>query len=91
MWMDQYGSSDDEANRKATLNIYYHAVPVAADPRLEPSPSEVVRAGWFEPDQLPEALAFPGHIVPVLRAWRTAFLAGEIASSLPDRPTSASR
>jgi 8-oxo-dGTP pyrophosphatase MutT (NUDIX family) len=49
MWMDQYGAGDDEADRKTTLNIYYHAVPVAADPHLEPSPAEVVRAGWFEP------------------------------------------
>jgi 8-oxo-dGTP diphosphatase len=90
IWMDHYGSSDDEANRKTTLNIYYHAVPVAADPHFELSPTEVARAGWFEPDQLPEAVAFPGHIVPVLRAWRSAFLANEIVSPLPDRPTSAS-
>jgi ADP-ribose pyrophosphatase YjhB (NUDIX family) len=89
MWMDHYGSSDDEANRKTTLNIYYHAVPLEADPQLKPCPAEVVRADWFEPDKLPAALAFPGHIVPVLRAWHSAFLAGEIVSPLPDRPTSA--
>jgi ADP-ribose pyrophosphatase YjhB (NUDIX family) len=89
MWMDQYGSSEDQADRKTTLNIYYHAVPVEADPQLELSRTEVVRAGWFEPDKLPAALAFPEHIVPVLRAWHSAFLAGEIVSSLPDRPTSA--
>jgi ADP-ribose pyrophosphatase YjhB (NUDIX family) len=88
IWMDQYGSSDDEANR--TLNIYYHAVPVAADPQLKLCPTEVLRAGWFAPDQLPEALAFPEHIVPVLRAWRGALLAGEMVSSLPDRPMSGS-
>jgi hypothetical protein len=90
MWMDQYGSSDDEADCKTTLNIYYHAVPSEADPQLERCPTEVVRAGWFEPERLPEAIAFPDHIVPVLRAWRNAFLAGETVSSLPDRPTSAS-
>jgi ADP-ribose pyrophosphatase YjhB (NUDIX family) len=89
MWMDHYGSSDDEAKRKTTLNIYYHAVPLEADPHLKLDPTEVVRADWFEPDKLPTALAFPQHIVRVLRAWHSAFLAGEIVSSLPDRPTSA--
>jgi ADP-ribose pyrophosphatase YjhB (NUDIX family) len=90
IWMDQYGCSDGEAKRKTTLNIYYHAIPLEAEPELRPSPDEVVRAGWFAPDELPEALAFPQHIVPVLRAWRSAFRAGEMVSSLPDRPASAS-
>jgi ADP-ribose pyrophosphatase YjhB (NUDIX family) len=90
MWIDQYESGADEAKRKTTLNIYYHAVPLEADPQLKPCPTEVLQADWFEPDQLPKTLAFPGHIVPVLHAWRRAFLDGEIASSLPDRPTSAS-
>ena len=40
IWMDQYGSSDDEADRKTTLNIYYHAVPLEADPQLELSPTK---------------------------------------------------
>jgi hypothetical protein len=67
----------------------YHAVPVEADPGLKPDPAEVVRADWFEPDKLPKAIAFPNHIVSVLRAWQKAFLDGAIVSSLPDRPLSA--
>jgi ADP-ribose pyrophosphatase YjhB (NUDIX family) len=89
IWMDQYGSSGDEAKRKTMLNVYYHAVPVEADHQLKPDPAEVIRADWFEPDKLPEAIAFPTHIVPVLRAWRRALRDGETVSSLPDRPTSA--
>jgi ADP-ribose pyrophosphatase YjhB (NUDIX family) len=90
MWMDQYGTSDDEASRKTTLNIYFHAVPIE-QPRLKPCPDEVLLASWFRPHELPGNIAFPGHIAPVLSAWRTAFLAGETVSVLPDRPASARR
>jgi 8-oxo-dGTP diphosphatase len=90
MWMDRYGSSDDEAHQKTTLNIYFHAVPVGA-PQLKIRPDEVAAAAWFKPDELPRELAFPGHIVPVLDAWRRAFLAGDLVSALPDRPLSALR
>jgi 8-oxo-dGTP diphosphatase len=88
MWMDRYGASDDEASQKTTLNIYFHAVPVGT-PQLEIRPGEVAAAAWFKPDELPRELAFPGHIIPVLNAWRHAFLAGDLVSSLPDRPATA--
>ena len=90
IWMDEYGVSDDEVHRKATLNIYFHAIPVG-ELRLKLCPDEVLHASWFEPHALPKAVAFPSHIVPVLRAWRGAFLAGETVSALPDRPASARR
>jgi hypothetical protein len=54
-------------------------------------PNEVTAAAWFKPDELPRELAFPGHIIPVLNAWRRAFLAGDLVSSLPDRPSTARR
>ena len=85
MWMDEYGSENDELNRKTTLNVYFHAVPVG-EPRLNIPADEVLEASWFEPHSLPTAIAFPRHIVPVLHAWQKAFLAGDTVSSLPDRP-----
>jgi hypothetical protein len=57
-------------------------------PGLNPTPPRSF-ADWFEPDKLPKAIAFPNHIVSVLRAWQKAFLDGAIVSSLPDRPLSA--
>jgi hypothetical protein len=68
MWMDSYAPGGPDAD-KTTLNIYFHATPEeTADPRIDPN--EVAEIAWFAPDELPEAVAFPGHIPAVLRAWR---------------------
>jgi 8-oxo-dGTP diphosphatase len=68
MWIDTYAPSGPNAD-KVTLNIYFRAVPTRGDePRLDPN--EVAEIAWFAPDELPSALAFPGHLVDVLRAWR---------------------
>ncbi len=68
MWMDDYAPSGPDAD-KVTLNIYFHArIHGPAEPTVDPY--EVSEIAWFAPDQLPEPLAFPGHIPAVLRAWR---------------------
>ncbi len=93
MWPDDY--VDAAGIAKATLNIYYHAVP-AIPRRGATVPSavdaadldEVSEVGWFAPDELPpaEELAFPGHLVPMLAAWRGAVEAGEVRTPLRDMP-----
>jgi ADP-ribose pyrophosphatase YjhB (NUDIX family) len=88
MWIDHYGPSEDRASRKTTLNIYFHAVPLD-EPRLQIRLEEVAAISWFRPEELPHDLAFPDHIVPVLDAWRRAFLANDLVSALLDRPTAA--
>lgn len=65
MWLDLY--TDD----KVTLNIYYSAAP--ANPfNIRPDLIEVSEVKWFEPDSLPDKIAFPKHIPEVLRAWQEA-------------------
>jgi ADP-ribose pyrophosphatase YjhB (NUDIX family) len=68
MWIDTYAPSGPDAE-KVTLNIYFHATPTSiAEPRFDPNDGAEI--GWFAPDELPTPLAFPGHIVDVLKAWR---------------------
>jgi 8-oxo-dGTP diphosphatase len=70
MWIDTYAPSGP-ATDKVTLNIYFHATHSGAtEARLDPN--EVAEIGWFAPGELPSALAFPGHIPEVLRAWKLA-------------------
>jgi len=68
MWIDTYAPEGPEAD-KVTLNIYFHAV-VEGPAEERTDPNEVAEIGWFAPDELPEDVAFPGHIPEVLRAWR---------------------
>jgi ADP-ribose pyrophosphatase YjhB (NUDIX family) len=70
MWIDSYAPEGDDAD-KITLNIYFHAI-VSGSGETHVDPREVAEAGWFAPDQLPEPLAFPGHLPAVLRAWRAS-------------------
>jgi 8-oxo-dGTP diphosphatase len=76
MWIDTYAPEGPNAD-KVTLNIYFHA---SADRGDEPmtDPNEVSEIAWFSPDELPERVAFPGHVPAVLAAWResTASAAG---------------
>ena len=44
--------------------------PGASETRSDPN--EVAEIAWFAADELPEPLAFPGHLPAVLRAWRAA-------------------
>ena len=68
MWIDTYAPEGRDAD-KVTLNIYFHA---AAEGLVEArtDPNEVAEIGWFAPDELPEDVAFPGHVPAVLSAWR---------------------
>jgi 8-oxo-dGTP diphosphatase len=68
MWIDTYAPDGDDAD-KVTLNIYFHAT-VAPGARAVLDPTEVAEIGWFSPDEVPEALAFPGHSKEVVRRWR---------------------
>jgi ADP-ribose pyrophosphatase YjhB (NUDIX family) len=70
MWIDTYAPSGPDAD-KVTLNVYFHATPTGTgEARLDLN--EVAGIDWFPPRELPSALAFPGHIPNVLRAWRRA-------------------
>lgn len=85
IWTDVYDRRVDERAWKATLNIYFHAVPAGAG-RGDADRVEVAEVGWFAASALPAAIAFPHHVVPVLRAWRAAHRAGRTVTPLPDRP-----
>jgi ADP-ribose pyrophosphatase YjhB (NUDIX family) len=70
MWVDSYAPDGPGAD-KVTLNIYFHAAaPGTAAARADPN--EVAEVAWFAADELPESLAFPGHLPAVLRAWRAS-------------------
>jgi 8-oxo-dGTP diphosphatase len=71
IWMDTYGSAVGSSPPDATMNCYYHAVPVDdAEPLVDLD--EASEAAWFAPDRLPSDLAFPDHAGQVLEAWRSA-------------------
>lgn len=68
MWIDSYGPDGPDAD-KVTLSIYFQATPRG---RVETraDPNEVAEIRWFAPGELPSAVAFPGHVPAVLRAWQ---------------------
>jgi ADP-ribose pyrophosphatase YjhB (NUDIX family) len=68
MWIDSYAPDDAD---KITLNIYFHAS-VGGSGETRPDASEVAEVAWFAADELPDELAFPGHLPAVLRAWRAS-------------------
>ncbi len=70
MWIDSYAPDGPGAD-KVTLNIYFSAS-VADGSETRPDSSEVAEIGWFAADELPEPLAFPGHLPAVLGAWQAA-------------------
>lgn len=73
IWMDVYPdprSASGERPVESTLNIYYLARAELPDQYLI-NPAEVKEARYFRGSELPTALAFPGHIGPVLEAWKS--------------------
>jgi 8-oxo-dGTP diphosphatase len=68
MWIDTYAPDGPGAD-KVTLNIYFHATPDRTAEAIR-DPNEVAEIAWFAPDELPENVAFPGHVPAVLRAWK---------------------
>ena len=70
MWIDAY-APDGAGADKITLNIYFLAS-VLGSTETRPDANEVAEIAWFAPEELPEELAFPGHLPAVLRAWRTS-------------------
>jgi 8-oxo-dGTP diphosphatase len=79
-WPDVYGPPGSADAEKATLNLYYTARIVGGEEGTGDS-SETLEVGWFGPDEVPEALAFPAHIGPVIDAWRRV-----VASNLKLQP-----
>lgn len=79
IWIDAYVSEHTGPPPAATLNCYYHAVPV--DPEAEPvvDPEEAWEAAWFAPGDLPGLIAFPNHATQVLAAWCEAASSGTLA------------
>ena len=67
-WIDVYGTAQDDRADEHTLNCAY--LVQLSDPTAAPilQPEEVLEAGWFGLDALPEPLAFPAHMGAVLRA-----------------------
>ena len=62
---------DEGDGPKPTLNLYFAAT--AAGPIVHPPDGDEITAiVAFEPDGLPDDLAFPGQLRPVLDAWRRA-------------------
>jgi ADP-ribose pyrophosphatase YjhB (NUDIX family) len=70
MWIDSYAPDGPGAD-KVTLNIYFNAV-APGDSAARGDPNEVAEIGWFDADELPQSLAFPGHLPAVLREWRAS-------------------
>ena len=87
IWLDEYPSSAPQTgDSEAVVNIYYNAVPLdptGARQPLSPAPVEAFEARWFLAASPPTRLAFPGH-THVLLAWRRAFEAGQLRTSLHD-------
>lgn len=82
-WIDVYGPPDpDGLQRHIVASAYLMAL---TDPaaELRPEPAEVLEAGWFGLRDLPEPLAFPAHVRPMLAA--AADLVQGTARPLPDR------
>jgi 8-oxo-dGTP diphosphatase len=83
MWIDSYAPAGPGAE-KVTLNIYFHAqAPAVGEARADPS--AVVDVGWFDADQLPEPLAFPGHLPAAINAWRSSHERAARAATAPQR------
>ena len=86
-WIDVYGPPARDGIRDHTANSAY-LMRLGGDGGVELRGDEVLAARWFPLDALPERLAFPDHIRPMLRAAATAAarLSGaEHAGPPPDR------
>lgn len=84
IWMDEYDRTALPEMRESTLNIYYHAI-VDDCSESRHDQGEVTELGWFPPESVPTAIAFPDHVLSVLRAWREGYLGGRTTSWLPGR------
>jgi 8-oxo-dGTP diphosphatase len=87
MWIDEYAPEGPDAE-KVTLNIYFHAV---AEEGAEPAvdSGEVSEVAWYAPDELPDDLAFPGHVPALLRAWRETLAPSTRPAPVSVRPAAA--
>jgi 8-oxo-dGTP diphosphatase len=82
IWLDEYATVDEP--HKRTLNIYYHAELSNAASAMCLS-DELTEAKFFDVNDLPAAIAFPGHVPAALDAWKRALTSGRTTTPLPDR------
>jgi 8-oxo-dGTP diphosphatase len=83
IWLDEYREPGRASKR--TMNIYYHATP-SAPVECTPQSTEVLETAFFSREEIPESIAFPGHVPSAIAAWRRATDAGMVAAGLFDRP-----
>ena len=84
VWIAEYAAATaagDDAVRVAVA--YYHAVPAGTESASR-DPGEVADVGWFDPDELPRALAPPENGSRVYAAWRAAYEGGDTTGALRD-------
>lgn len=65
IFMDVYATTG-----RTTLNVVYRARVIGG--ALQAG-DDAEAAGWFHPEELPEELAFPDQVRPVLEVWRGVF------------------
>jgi ADP-ribose pyrophosphatase YjhB (NUDIX family) len=83
-WIDVYGPPAADGIQEHTVNSAYIMRPQTPPVReLRLQADEVLEAGWFPLDALPEPLAFPDHMHPMLAA--AADRSARPFEPLPDR------
>jgi ADP-ribose pyrophosphatase YjhB (NUDIX family) len=82
-WIDSYGPPASNGIQDHTANCAYIVELEVPDAELIFQPEEVSDAGWFGLDQLPDELAFPDHMKPMLAA--AAIMGPAERRWLPDR------
>ena len=82
-WIDAYGPPAVDGIQEHTVNSAYIMRPRTPAGELLLQAEEVLEAGWFALDALPEPLAFPDHMRPMLAA--AAVRCTRPFEPLPDR------
>jgi 8-oxo-dGTP pyrophosphatase MutT (NUDIX family) len=84
-WMDKYGQPVGEDIVDHTANSAYLVELEDWDGDLQLQRNEVLSAGWFPFNDLPDDLAFPEHLAQMLSAACAMASVQQGASRLPDR------
>ena len=84
-WLGTFPRTAGSTEQVETLTLCYHAIPEKGA-TLRIDHTAVREADWFLPSNLPELIAFPGYLRPVLHAWREALRTGLTQTPLMDAP-----